>query len=124
MESRDALQAQAQELLTAGDIAGAARAFRHLGLAFPADKNAALAAAQGLRASGDLPGAAAVLEAALAYASKSPALLGGLAAAYAETGRHGEARAVLERLAAEFETKARASRDPDVWANLGNVRLQ
>ena len=65
MDSPDGLTAAAQALLAAGDTMSAAQAFKRLGLGFSADKNAVLAAAQGLRACRDFPGMVAVVEAAL-----------------------------------------------------------
>ncbi|MHB1205498.1 MAG: O-linked N-acetylglucosamine transferase, SPINDLY family protein [Rhodospirillaceae bacterium] len=125
MESPDALQAKANALLAGGDTAGAAREFRRLALAFPADKKAVLTAAQGLRACRDPEGAAVVLEAALTRMPSSPAVLDGLAAAYLETGRHGEAAKILERLATELELKIHtAGRDPGAWTALGTVRAR
>ena len=125
MDSADALQAAAQAMLAGGDIAGAAQAFKNLGLGFPADKNAALIAAQGLRACGDLAGVIAVLEAALTHAPASPALLNALAAACAEAGQHGAAAAVLNRLATALEARTHTSPgDPQIWTMLGNVRTQ
>ncbi len=125
MDSPDGLTAAAQALLAAGDTMSAAQAFKRLGLGFSTDKNAVLAAAQGLRACRDFPGMVAVVEAALAHAPESPALLTSLAAAYAGAGRQREAAAALGRLAAVIEARLPASpRDPAVWAALGNVRTQ
>ncbi len=125
MDSVDALQAAAHALLTAGDVAGADQVFRTLGFTFATDKNAVLSSVQGLRACGDVDGVVAVLEAALKYMPGSPAVLSNLAVAYTEAGRPGEAARILERLAADFESKIHVLfRDPEAWIALGNIRTQ
>lgn len=122
MQPLETLLALARAAADRGDTAAAIEGFRRAGAAFPEQKAAVLAAAQGLRACGDPAAAAALLETFLATQPPGAAALNILAAAYADLKRPDAVAATLERLAAALERAILSTPAAATWVALGEVR--